>query len=301
MPDGFSLPVEGPPPSAVRGLSPPDIPLTEEGPREVAPEAAIVPEAVREPPPPLSDVAAPRFRDPRSQGQRFEIGLPRLRFLLASDFAPFNELDAAGRPSGYHVALVRGICEALDAIDRCQVQAMPWAQLRGALARRDGEAIVAGLAVTADARDELAFTDAYMRFPARFVTPKGVAFDERTGGRVGVVAGTAHEAMLKALFPQLEPVAFPGEPELVTAVKAGTVDAGFGDGARMAEWLGGEACCELAGKPYFSEHFLGRGLAIAVRSEDVELADALDWALGEMEASGRLEEIYLRAFPIGFY
>ena len=297
--DDFSLPFDGPPPAAQRGASPGDIPLTDEGPREV-PEI-VVEDAEPVPPPPLDEVASPRFRDPRSRGQRFEIDLPRLRFLLASDFAPFNELDASGRPSGYHVALVRGLCEALDALDRCQVQAMPWAQLRGALARRDGEAIVAGIAVTADARESLAFTEPYMLFPARFVARRGRAFDPGGEGRVGVIGGTAHEAMLAALFPRLTAVRMADDTALQAAVADGTVDAGFGDGARLADWLASETCCAFAGEPYFSHHFLGRGLSVAVRAEDAALADALDWALGEMEASGRLEEIYLRAFPVGFY
>ena len=301
LPADFALPLDGPPPSAERGVAPTDIPLSDEGPREM-PETAreeVVEPAL--PPPPLDEVASPRFRDLRGRGQRFEIDLPRLRFLLASDFAPFNALDANGRPSGYHVALVRGLCEALGVLDRCQVQAMPWAQLRGALARRDGEAIVAGIAVTAEAREDLAFTEPYMLFPARFVVRRGATFDPNGEGRVGVVGGTAHEAMLTALFPRLTAVPFPDDAALRVAVGAGTVDAGFGDGAGLAAWLADETCCRFAGRPYFSDHFLGRGLSVAVRAADAELADALDWALGEMEASGRLEEIYLRAFPVGFY
>lgn len=302
LPDGFTLPDASPTPSERRGLSPDNIPLTDEGPAD-APEPVVENEVVAPPPPPPPPeaVASPRFRDPRGRGQRFEIDLPRLRFLLASDFAPFNELDARGRPVGYHVALVRGLCEALDVLDRCQVQAMPWGSLRGALSRRDGEAIVAGIAVTPEAREALAFTGPYMRFPARFVTRRGEAFDPRGAGRVGVARATAHEAMLRALFPSLTPVPLADDAAVQAALAAGEVDAAFGDGARLAEWLAGEACCAFAGEPYFSEHFLGRGLSIAVRADDAELAAALDWALGEMEASGRLEEIYLRAFPVSFY
>ena len=326
LPADFALPAEGPPPSAARGLAPDDLPLTDEGPAERAEEAApdaLVPAA---PPPPFATVASPRHRDPRGRGRPPVIDPPRLRFLLATEFEPFNALDARGRPGGFHVELARGLCDALDLLDRCQVQAMPWSALRGALLRGEGEAIIAGLAVTSENREDMSFTAPYLRFPARFAVRRGEAFDPAAAARVGVARGTAHAAMLAALFPTLEAVPLADDTAVRAALRAGEVDAAFGDGARLSAWLagggaggdgaadpsanapgqsgneggeGGGTCCELAGGPYFSEHFLGRGLSIAAR--DPEIAGALDWALAEMEATGQLEEAYLAAFPVGFY
>lgn len=306
VPADFALPAEGPPPSGSRGASPEGIPLTDEGPAERTVEA--VPDPVDltppPPPPPFEAVASPRHRDPRGRGRAPDIDPPRLRFLLANEFEPFNALDARGRPAGFHVELVRGMCAALDLLDRCQVQAMPWTALRGALARGEAEAIVAGIAVTAENREGLIFTDPYLRFPARFAARRGSAFDPAAppdGARVGVVRGTAHAAMLAALFPSLTPVAQPDDEALRAALAGGRVDAAFADGARLAAWLAEAAggCCTLVGGPYFSQHFLGQGLSVAAR--DPALAEALDWALDEMEATGRLEEVYLAAFPVGFY
>lgn len=305
-PADFALPAAGPPPASTRGVSPEGIPLTDEGPAERAAEADPAPEAAPLPErPPVEAVASPRHRDPRELGRRPAIDPPRLRFLLATEFEPFNALDARGRPSGFHVELVRGLCDALDLLDRCQVQAMPWSALRGALARGEGEAIVAGIAVTAENRADLGFTSPYLRFPARFAVRRGTSFAPDEAARVAVVRGTAHEAMLRSLFPALTAMVVADDAALRTALRNGEVDAAFGDGARLAAWLGGGvagesgACCALAGGPYFSDHFLGRGLSIAAR--DPELVEALDWALSELEATGRLEEAYLAAFPVGFY
>ena len=192
---------------------------------------------------------------------------------------------------------------------------MPWNQLRGALARGDGDAILAGLSITADARETLAFSEPYMRFPARFVVRQGQDFDPTEPGRVAVRNGTAHAAMLRELFPALRPILLETDEAVQDAVARGEVNAGFGDGASLALWLAGSsedgpranddsaggACCEFAGDPYFSEHFLSRGLAIAVRAGETPLVDAFDWALAELARTGKLEEIYLRTFPIGFY
>ena len=297
----FDLPELGPPVSDERGRTPDGLSLTEEGPNAAPEREAAAPRAVVPPPP---AVPVPRLQDPRVRRPRVDLAArPRIRFLTAPGFPSFTELDGAGRPTGYHVELVRGLCETLEIADRCQIQLLPWAQLRPALARGDGEAIVAGLAVTAEAREELAFTEPYMRFPARFIV-RGEARDEppADGSRVAVVRGNAHAAMMDALLPRLEAVPVESFDALTRAVEAGEVDAGFGDGAALARWMAGPArgCCGFAGGPYLSEHYLGRGLAVATRAGD-ELAEALDWALAEMERDGRLEEIYLRAFPVSFY
>ena len=298
------LPVEGPPTAGSRGPAPQGIPLTEEGPREQSPQIDTVDEEVRPPPPPVAPVASPRFWDPRLRRPRPDISArTRVRFLLSPGFPPFTDVDPQGRPTGYHLELLRGVCAVLEASDRCQVQVMPWNQLRGALARGDGEAIVAGIAISAQARETLSFSEPYMRFPARYVVRRGTEFDPDTGGRVGVVRGTAHAAMHEALFPGHEAVPFAADGSLRAAVASGAVDAAFGDGASLAQWLASEdgACCEFAGEPYFSDHYLGRGLSIAARAGDDDLVAAFDWALAELAKSGRLEEIYLRTFPVGFY
>lgn len=301
---GFTpLPSEGPPISPRNG-SPPGIPLTDEGPNEAPPAPTVA--APRPPPPPVRDVATPRFRDARLREARPDLsGVTRLRFLSVPDFAPFTSLDGNGRPVGYHVDLVRELCTVLEITERCQFQVLPFGQLRPALARGDGEAIVAGIRPSAAARDELSFTGPYMRFPARFAVRRGAAFDPDADGeaRVGAVRGTAHAAMLQTLFPQLTLVDAPDTEALQRAISEGAVDAGFADGATLAGWLASPAgaCCEFAGGAYQSRHFLGPGLSIAVPADEPDLLAALEWALGEAEATGALDEAYLRAFPVGFY
>ena len=103
--------------------------------------------------------------------------LPRLRFLTTTDFPPFNFLDGAGRLSGFHVDLARAICAELGIVDKCQIQALPWGELEGALEKGEGEAIIAGIAATPQSRQTYAFSRSYLQFPARFIMPKGKALD----------------------------------------------------------------------------------------------------------------------------
>ena len=46
---------------------------------------------------------------------------------------------------------------------------------------------------------------------------------------------------------------------------------------------------------------VARGLAIAVKKGDRELADAFNYALKTINDSGKFEELYLRYFPLGLF
>ncbi len=235
--------------------------------------------------------------------------LARLRFLTTTDFPPFNFLDTAGKLSGFHVDLARAICAELAVADKCQIQALPWAELDGALAKGDGEAIMAGVAVTQGNREKYAFSRSYLQFPARFVMPKAKAvteplYEKLKGKRVGVVAGSAHERMLRDDFPEVTAAPFPTEAALFADIKAGKIDAAFGDGMRFGFWLAGSDaadCCRFAGGPYLAPEYLGTGLAIAVKPDDKDLAAALDYALQQIALKGTFAELYLRYFPVSFY
>lgn len=235
--------------------------------------------------------------------------LPRLRFLTTTDFPPFNFLDNAGRLSGFHVDLARAICAELGVADKCQIQALPWAELDGALQRGEGEAIIAGIAPTQESRQKYAFSRSYLQFPARFIMPKGKAltepiFDKLRGKRVGVIAGSAHERMLRDYFGTVQIVPFDKPDDVYGELKAGKIDAAFGDGMRFAFWLGGTdaaGCCRFAGGPYMAPEYLGAGMAIATRADDRALAAAFDYALQEISVKGTFAEFYLRYFPVSFF
>lgn len=257
-----------------------------------------------------SDPTIPRFWDTTERLTRPDLSAyARLRFLTTTDFPPFNYFGPDGRLTGFHVDLARAICLELDLLSRCEIQALPFDELDDALARREGEAIIAGRAITDQSRRDHAFSRPYLRFPARFIMPKPTAVAEPidlnlAGKRIGVIAGSSHEAMLRQLFPGVQPVTYSRPGWLYRDLKAQAIDAAFGDGMRYSFWLASadsEACCRFAGGPYLAPEFLGHGLAVAARPEDAALASAFDYALRELHAKGAFAELYLRYFPVSFF
>lgn len=252
----------------------------------------------------------PLFWDVKERLVRPDLStLPRVRFLTTIDFPPFNFIDANGLITGMHVDLARAICTELAILERCQIQALPWDELEGALERNEGDAIIAGLAITPDTRRKYAFSRSYMRFPARFAVKRNSVLPEPlfrsiADKRVGVIGRSEHEAMLRDYFPSARPVTYSRVEWLYDDLREGKIDAIFGDGMRLSFWLAGtgsQDCCVFAGGPYLAPEYFGAGLAIAVRPDDAALADAFDFALRAINVSGKFGELYLRYFPLSFF
>lgn len=236
-------------------------------------------------------------------------GMLRLRFLTTTDFPPFNFTDQADRLSGFHVDLARALCEELAMQARCQIQALPYEQLADALDAGQGEAVLAGVAVTPELRKRFRFTRPYLLLPARFLVdrkqhPAGTGAQDLFGRPVGVVEDTAHAAMLKTFFPDIRAVPFKDRDTLMEALRDKRIDAVFADALQLSFWIQSSAagnCCAFLDGAYLSESHLGEGMTIMVAGKDDSLAAALESALAALSKNGRLEEIYLRYFPAGLY
>jgi len=121
------------------------------------------------------------------------------------------------------------------------------------------------------------------------------------GRKVAVVAGTAHEAYLKALFPEAELRPYPNSDLARLALRRSDVDLLFGDAIALAFWLNGtssENCCVFRGGPYLDSRFFGEGIGIAVRKGNDTMRLALNWALFRIWEQGRFTDLWLRYFPI---
>ena len=104
------------------------------------------------------------------------------------------------------------ICDEIKV--SCTIQARPFDTLLDALNDNRGDAVIASIAPTAETRRRADFSDPYYRTPARFVaradSALGDVLPERLEGmKVAVIAGTAHEAFLKAMFTEAEVRPYP--------------------------------------------------------------------------------------------
>jgi len=249
--------------------------------------------------------ALPNHVDPSARDLTADIApVPAIRFLTTADFPPFNYRDASGALVGFNIDLGRSICDLLKAA--CTIQAWPWDQASDALRDNQGDALLAGLAMTPETGESFDFSQVYLAFPARFVVPAaaapGFSAQAMAGQAVGVRQGSAHEGFLRRYLSQVTVTPFETELAALAAVQTGTVKAYFGDGLRASFWLNENPdCCAFAGEPYFRPDLFGAGMAVALPAGHDAVRQAIDWALVRLKRDGALDELYLRWFPVSFY
>jgi len=249
--------------------------------------------------------ALPFHADPAAREELPDLSLvPAIRFLTTADFPPFNYRDGDGELIGFHIDLAEAICATLDIT--CTMQAWPWEQSVDALVDNQGDALIAGLAVSNITAEQLDFSNLYLMLPGRFVTLADAigSFDiiGLAGQKVSVRAKSAHAAFLSAYFPEVEQVPFDTEIGALEALQKGEVVAQFGDALRASFWLNEHpACCGFAGSAYFNSRYFGEGFAVAVPAGRGALRNAINYALVRLKRDGKLDELYLRWFPVSFY
>ncbi len=248
----------------------------------------------------------PSFWDPNRMPEKPDLSAARqIRFLTEDDYPPFNFQTPDGQLGGFDVELARAICAELAAT--CTIQRRGWDLLLPSLADNSGDAVIAAMAINDETRSQVDFTAPYFLTPGRFVLRrdsllKDIAPNKLGDRSVSVVAGSRHEAFLAAFYPRVTRVAFETPALARTALKAGRVQAHFGDATTLSYWLNGSEagdCCEFRGGAFVDPRFFGDGLGVAVKKGNLPLRRALDYALARLARRGVFGEMYLKYFPVG--
>ncbi len=254
---------------------------------------------------PATPAVVPGFWDPRRRPERPDTArMTAIRFMTEVDYPPFDFAGQDGNPAGFNVDLARMICEELKV--NCTVQMRRFDTLFDGLKDNRGDAAIASVAVSEQTRKLADFTDPYYRPSARFAARRDSGILEVTpekleGKKIAVVAASAHEQYLRALFTEAELRLFRDSEGARQALQRGDVDLLFGDGYGLSFWLNGASsagCCVFVGGPFVESRYFGEGIGIAVKRGNDTLRLAINWALFRIWESGRFTDLWLRYFPI---
>ncbi len=253
----------------------------------------------------------PSFWDPKKRLERPQTNSIRvIRFLTDDDYPPFHFTGPDGQLTGFNVELARLICEELQIA--CTIQARRWDTLVDSLLRqKNGDAVIASLAIKPENQALMDFTHSYYRTPGRFVVRRSDAREDATAETlkeraIGVIDRSAHAAFLADFFPEAKTVRFAELSDARKALLDGRVDTVFADGIALAIWLNGAEsgdCCRFLGGPFLESRYFGEGVGIGVRKDKdgVVLRQALDYALAKIARDGRYSALYLKYFPVSFF
>ena len=152
----------------------------------------------------------------------------RLRFLTTIDYPPFNYLDKEGYIVGYHIDLMRALCQELNIDEKCEIAILPFGSLIPALLRGEGEAVIAGITKEQNNQNLLGFTGRYLSFPGRFVTLKQNQFSHMLPERlkykkIGLLAQSQHLKVFQNYFPRVPIRLYKDRFSLYEALKKGEI------------------------------------------------------------------------------
>ena len=233
--------------------------------------------------------------------------LSRLRFVTDANYPPFNYHNQDGALTGFNIDLARAICEELSV--QCEINPLTWEQLLPALSDEQADAVIASLSISPNTLKLADFTDSYYATPAKFAVRAGseilsVKPEDLEDLTIGVVKDTAHEAFLKDFFSESDIVAFDDDEALRAALREEKVELIFGDAISLMFWINGAdsaRCCQFRGRGFLEPKYFGEGVGIAVAKGNIRLKEVLNYALVRVRASGKLEALLLRYFPLAIY
>jgi len=227
-------------------------------------------------------------------------GVPAtLRIGTEGYYPPFNYIDESGELKGFDIDIARALCAQMEVA--CEFVAQDWDGIIPALLAKKYDAIVASMSITDERKRVVSFTDKYYSNQLRFVAARGGGFDPAflSGKNIGAQRATISASWLEENAGAAQVKLYDTQENVVLELAAGRLDAVFGDGLVLYEWLQTEAGAEhqMVGDAYSMDE----GIGIAVRKEDDELRKRLNTAIAAILADGTYARINARYFPFRIY
>ena len=280
---------------------------------------------------PLADpeVFVPHFIDPHRRLDKPEpLGRLRVRLVTSADFPPFAFSLANGTLTGFEIDLARALCQKLDFI--CSIQSMPFETLLQAVNAGAADGAIGGLLISRhegqahddkndknvtqekQLRENIIFTSAYFRNPARFVAKTNAPYTSEqvltnknlTHVKIGVMSHTVYGDFLQTYFRDAIIVPYDSVGALRAGLQNDSVDLIFDSALASSLWLNGTdsaQCCAFVGKAFWARAYFGDSTGLAFTRDHQPIRDAFDYALAELMRDGTYREIYLKYFPVSVF
>lgn len=226
----------------------------------------------------------------------------KLRIATEGAYAPFNFIDASGKPQGFDVDIALALCEKMQA--DCEIVAQDWDGIIPGLQSRRYDAIVASMSITEERQRVVAFTDPYYSNVLAFIGPKGqemsVEAEALKGKTLGAQRATIAGQYLEDTLGKVVTVKlYDTQDNAYLDLAAGRLDGMVSDKFPAYDWLNSEAGQKFEFKG--ADVDINDKIGIAVRKQDNDLRERLNKAIGEIVADGTYQKINEKYFPFPIY
>ncbi|MBS0451906.1 MAG: amino acid ABC transporter substrate-binding protein [Proteobacteria bacterium] len=230
-----------------------------------------------------------------------------LKLGYREDAQPFSFKAPDGKPAGYSVSLCQKVAASIQSqlqLSKLDVQWVPVTASSRVQAVSDGSVDIecGSTTRTLGREQQVDFSNTIWVEGASFVTLASASINrapDLNGKRVGVIAGTTTDTVLKSLSSRgIVPVFVPIQThtEGVAAVRAGKVDAYATDRLILVgEVLGRPSDVALK----LSDDYLSIEPYALMMRRDADLRLAVNRGLAKAYRSGEIIEVFRQAFPSG--
>lgn len=226
-----------------------------------------------------------------------------IKIAVEGKFPPFNYLDANGDLQGFDVEIAKALCGAMKA--SCKLVVQDWNTMIPDLLASKYDAIISSMSMSAERREQVAFTSRYYDSPSVFLTAKTSPQQTFTpadlaGEKLGVTLSTAQEAYAEKFYADASITVFDASPELYEGLAEGQVDVILEDKLAAYDWLTNTKagqCCEFRGEDIKDPVYIGGGAGIALRKQDEDLLQKFEAALATITEDGTYNMINAKYFP----
>jgi histidine transport system substrate-binding protein len=229
-------------------------------------------------------------------------------------YPPFSSVQPDGTPVGFDIDIANALCAQMHA--NCTLVQTNWDGLIPALQAEKIDAIVASVAITAERKEKVGFTEKYYNSPRRLVVPKSSAIKNTDpaslkGKRIGVQRGTLGDKFMTAYWEPLgvQIVRYQTQDQAYLDLRSGRIDASMQDATQAATAFLNKpegANFTFVGEPLVGstpeqKTLLGEGYGIPVRKSDDDLRQQLNKAIDAIRANGVYDRIEKKYFNFDIY
>ncbi|SFB39406.1 polar amino acid transport system substrate-binding protein [Rhizobium sp. NFR07] len=221
-------------------------------------------------------------------------------------YPPFNVLESNGELTGFDIDIAKALCTEMKV--ECTFVTNDWDGIIPALQSKKFDAIIASMSITPERKEQVGFSKKYYNTPPAIAVPKDSDLKDASpaslkGKTLGAQGSTTHSNYTEKHFPDSELKLYPTADEYKLDVTNGRIDGVVDDIVVLSEWVKSDAgsCCKILAPLPIDPEINGEGAGIAVRKDEMALADKFSAAILAIRANGEYKKINDKYFDFDVY
>lgn len=210
-----------------------------------------------------------------------------LRMGTNAAFPPYETVDDQNNVVGIDPDIAAAVAERLGM--ELEIINMEFDSLIPAVASGQIDIVLAGMTVTDERKESVNFTDSYATGVQSIIVPEGsdiASPDDLAGKKIGVQTGTTGDIYCSDDFGEDSVQRFENGILATQALVSGQIDAVVIDNEPAKAFVEANEGLTILDTAYTEEEY-----AAAINKDNEELLEAVNGALAELKAEGKLDEI----------